>query len=114
MLVHIAVFLATALLPAVSVAAGPANDYPTAARADYVIACMASNGQSHIVMEKCACSIDAIADRITYDDYTAIETVKVMADLPGERAGLFRSSGWAKDLMDRFRQAQVAADRQCF
>lgn len=112
--VRITFILAAALLSAAPAAAGPANDYPTAARADYVIACMASNGQSHIVMEKCACSIDAIADRITYDDYTAIETVKVMADLPGERAGLFRSSGWAKDLMDRFRQAQVAADRQCF
>jgi hypothetical protein len=112
--VFAAIFLGTALLAALPAAAGPANDYPTSARADYVIACMAANGQSHIVMEKCACSIDAIADRITYDDYTAIETVKVMVDLPGERAGMFRSSGWAKDLMDRFRQAQVAADRQCF
>lgn len=114
MSVRIALIFAVALLSAAPAAAGPANDYPTTARADYVIACMASNGQSHIVMEKCACSIDAIADRITYDDYTAIETVKVMADQPGERAGIFRSSGWAKDLMDRFRQAQVAADRQCF
>jgi hypothetical protein len=112
--VRIALILAAVLLSAAPAAAGPVNDYPTAARADYVIACMASNGQSHIVMEKCACSIDAIADRITYDDYTAIETVKVMADQPGERAGIFRSSGWAKDLMDRFRQAQVAADRKCF
>ncbi|MFP5511785.1 MAG: hypothetical protein ACLGJC_01680 [Alphaproteobacteria bacterium] len=113
-LVLAAIVLGTIPLSAPPAAAGPANDYPTAARADYVIACMAANGQSHIVMEKCACSIDAIADRITYDDYTAIETVKVMADLPGERAGIFRSSGWAKDLMDRFRQAQVAADRKCF
>lgn len=112
--VFAAIFLGAALAATHPAAAGPANDYPTAARADYVIACMAANGQSHIVMEKCACSIDAIADRITYDDYTAIETVKVMADMPGERAGIFRSSGWAKDLMDRFRQAQVAADRQCF
>lgn len=112
--VRIVLVLAAIFLGTAPAAAGPANDYPTAARADYVIACMAANGQSHIVMEKCACSIDAIADRITYDDYTAIETVKVMADLPGERAGIFRSSGWAKDLMDRFRQAQVAADRQCF
>ncbi|WP_372395759.1 hypothetical protein ABMY26_08025 [Azospirillum sp. HJ39] len=106
--------LAAVGLSTVPAAAGPVNDYPTAARADYVIGCMAANGQSHIVMEKCSCSIDAIADRITYDDYTAIETVKVMAELPGERAGMFRSAGWAKDLMDRFRQAQVAADRQCF
>lgn len=112
--VRIAPVLAAIVLAAFPAAAGPANDYPTAARADYVIACMAANGQSHVVMEKCACSIDAIADRITYDDYTAIETVKVMADMPGERAGIFRSSGWAKDLMDRFRQAQVAADRKCF
>ncbi|PWC37844.1 hypothetical protein [Azospirillum sp. TSO35-2] len=112
--VRFALVFAVAALSALPAAASPANDYPTEARADYVIGCMMANGQSHTVMQKCACSIDAIADRIPYDDYTAMETVKVMGDLPGERASLFRGAGWAKDLMDRLRQAQIAADRQCF
>ena len=33
------------------------NDYPTEARADYVFACMASNGQSREVLRRCSCSI---------------------------------------------------------
>lgn len=99
--------------------AGPAwaeaaNDYPTAARVDYVLGCMATNGDSQQVMARCSCSIDAIADRITYDEYVTVETVKVMSEVPGERGGVFRDVGWVKDLMDKFRQAQVTADRQCF
>ena len=37
------------------------NDYPTAARADYVFACMAANGQSSEMLNRCSCSIDEIA-----------------------------------------------------
>lgn len=110
----------TALLAAaLALAAGharaePKNDYPTTARVDYVLGCMASNGESQLVMTRCACSIDAIADRITYDEYVTVETVRVMGEVPGERGGVFRDVGWAKDLLEKFRQAQVAADRQCF
>jgi hypothetical protein len=110
---------ATLLAAALTLAAGhagaaPKNDYPTAARIDYVLGCMATNGDSRQAVARCACSIDAIADRITYDEYVTVETVRVMSDMPGERGGVFRDVGWAKDLMDKFRQAQVAADRQCF
>jgi hypothetical protein len=48
-----------------SVAAGPVhaegNDYPTTARADYVIGCMAANGNTHEALLKCSCAIDTIA-----------------------------------------------------
>jgi hypothetical protein len=91
-----------------------ANDYPTSARVDYVLACMSANGQSQEVMLKCSCSIDAIAEEIPYADYTALETVKVMAEGAGERGGLFRNLAWAQVLMDKLRKAQVAADLQCF
>ena len=50
-----------ALLPGAGLAQSVAerlNDYPTVARADYIFACMAVNGQSRAVLEKCACSID--------------------------------------------------------
>ena len=39
----------------------PVNDYPTYARADYVFACMQTNGQTREALEKCACSIDEVA-----------------------------------------------------
>jgi len=91
-----------------------ANDYPTAARVDYVIGCMATNGQTQEAMARCSCSIDHIAAAIPYQEYVQVETVRRLQETPGERAGLFRSVGWIKDLQERFRLAQVEADLECF
>ena len=44
-----------------TVAAAPAG-YPTEALADYVLACMASNGETPDAMRRCSCSIDYIAE----------------------------------------------------
>src|SRR6266566_501344 len=62
---------AAALLPA---GAAELNDYPTAARADYVFACMKANGETRPALEKCSCSIDVIASILPYDRYVAAET----------------------------------------
>ncbi len=91
-----------------------ANDFPTAARVDYVIGCMAANGQDQLVMAKCSCSIDYIADHMSYADYTEIETIKRMRLVPGERAGIFRDVPRIRDALDRFQLLQVEADLQCF
>lgn len=95
---------------------GPAaaNDFPTAARVDYVIGCMAANGQDQIVMAKCSCSVDYIASQMSYADYTEIETIKRMQLVPGERASLFRETPRIRDALDRFQLLQVEADLQCF
>ncbi|EWY41053.1 hypothetical protein N825_30715 [Skermanella stibiiresistens SB22] len=90
------------------------HDYPTPTRVDYVIGCMASNGQTHEAMERCSCSIDHIAKEIPYTSFVQLETIRRMQDQPGERAMLFRGVGWIKDLQDRFRLAQVEADLECF
>ncbi len=96
--------------------AGPAlaNDFPTAARVDYVIGCMAANGQDQLVMSKCSCSIDYIAERMSYVEYTEIETIKRMRLVPGERAGVFRDVPGVRDALDYFQLLQVEADLQCF
>ena len=44
----------------------PANDYPTAARADYVFGCMQVNGQTRDALERCSCSIDVIASLLPF------------------------------------------------
>jgi len=95
-------------------AARAGDGYPTAARVDYVLGCMAANGQGQEVMRKCSCSIDEIAARFPYDKYVALETARVMQDMPGERASLVRGAAWVKDLQEEFRQIQVAADLTCF
>ena len=61
-----------------SLAAGPVyaadNDYPTSARADYVIGCMAANGNTHEALLKCSCAIDTIASLMPYSHYEQAET----------------------------------------
>jgi hypothetical protein len=94
--------------------AAPA-DYPTEALADYVFGCMATNGQSQDALRRCACSIDAIAAKVSYDDYVKAETVLRMQQVPGGgRAIMFRTAPWAQEMLDRLRQAQVEAELRCF
>lgn len=90
------------------------NDYPTAARADYVFACMASNGQGRDILEKCACSIDVIASILPYDDYVAAETVLSMRLTGGERMAVFRSAVSAEAIVADLRRAQAESEILCF
>lgn len=107
---------AAALAAALAVAPGAAQafDYPTAARAEYVFACMAVNGQTPAVLRQCACSIDTIAERIPFDQYERIETVMTMQQIPGERSSMFRNAPWVRDLLDQYERAQAAANLRCF
>lgn len=90
------------------------NDYPTETRVDYVIGCMAANGQDYLTMQKCSCSIDAIAERIPYEEYEAAETMMRMHDQRGELGMLFRTEHGMEEQLKAFRSAQAEADLQCF
>ncbi len=90
------------------------NDFPTAARADYVFACMAANGQSREMLERCACSIDEVASILTYDAYLEAETVLSMRRVGGERMSFFKSSAMAEEIVARLRRAQAEAEIVCF
>ena len=94
--------------------AGDLNDYPTAARADYVFACMKANGESQEVLRKCSCSIDVIASVIPYDQYVAGETIVSMSQVTGPIAGEFRSTESAKATLRDVRRAQAEAEVRCF
>ncbi len=91
-----------------------ANDFPTQARAEYVFACMAANGQDQIMLAKCSCAIDAIAKHMSYDEYVEAETVISMRMLAGERTAMFKESAWAADIISRFNEIQVEAEVECF
>ena len=90
------------------------NDYPTAARADYVFGCMSSNGQTRAVLEQCACSIDHIARLLTYDQYVQAETILRTIQVGGERVAALRSSARHKAMVANLRRAQAEADVLCF
>jgi hypothetical protein len=109
--------LAVLLLAGTSLARaeeGGINDYPTAARADYVFGCMAANGQTQQALERCSCSIDVMARLLPYDRYVQAETILRLAQAPGQRSELVRSSGMLRDMVADLRRAQVEAEVQCF
>lgn len=90
------------------------NDYPTSARADYVFACMASNGQTREMLERCSCSIDAIAERLPYERYVQAETILRMRLLGGEKTAAFRNVPVVNKIVEELRVAQTEAEVRCF
>ena len=109
---------AALLLAVIVMMAGPTvaatNDFPTAARADYVFGCMASNGQTQNILKRCSCSIDVIASVMAYDEYVQSETAIRMRMIGGEKTGVFRDAKWIQDVIDKLRRAQAEADLRCF
>ncbi len=116
-----ALLLAALLLPGAARAQGSApdaadrlNDYPTAARAEYVFACMAANGQTREVLDRCSCSIDRIASILPYDDYAEAEAILALQQTSGERATLFRDNALVRGVVADLRRAQAEAEIVCF
>ena len=92
-----------------------ANDFPTAARADYVLGCMAANGNTRLSLERCACSLDAIAEQMPYSRYEAADTaLRMQAGNLGERGAMFRDPPGVRAAVEDLRRAQAEATLRCF
>lgn len=111
-----ALFVTLSILFSTAVAQDAAceNDYPTAARADYVFACMTANGQTFETLHKCSCSIDVIASMLSYEEYEKADTVLRSQQDIGQRGIFFRESVWAKEIVDKLERAQAESTLQCF
>jgi hypothetical protein len=107
------VFVVLAL--AVSPACADGNDYPTSTRADYVIGCMAANGNTRESLLKCSCAIDTIASLMPYSQYERAETALSLqaGGGVGGRVGLFRDPPEIKAVIEELRKAQAEANLQC-
>jgi hypothetical protein len=90
------------------------NDYPTAARADYIFACMKSNGDTRRSLEQCSCSIDVIASILPYDRYVAAETFLSLSQVPGRFGTMFQSPEQARAATNELRRAQAEGEVRCF
>ncbi|TRW98736.1 hypothetical protein FNJ84_04055 [Paracoccus sp. M683] len=106
--------LAVLCLLATPAAAQEVSDFPTNARAEYVFACMATNGQTREMLDRCSCAIDQIASVITYDDYVSAETVLTMRQVSGERASMFRGMPQMTEIVATLRRAEAEAEILCF
>jgi hypothetical protein len=92
----------------------PPNDYPTAARAEYVFACMTTNGQTREALDRCACAIDTIAAAVPYADYEKAETVlRMRHETGGYLAQEFRIPA-SNAMLDQLQEAEAEADVSCF
>ena len=91
----------------------PPNDYPTVDRADYVFACMQTNGQSRESLEKCSCSIDQIAELLPYAEYVEASTIMSVGMRGGDATSLF-SSPQMQVKVHTLKLAQVEAELRCF
>lgn len=110
----IAMLTSILLLPQGAYAQDKQNAYPTVAIADYVFACMATNGETRIALEKCSCSIDIIASILPYEQFVEAETVMSMRLVGGEKSTLFRTGAEPKEAFARLKRAQAEAEIRCF
>ncbi|WP_158809550.1 hypothetical protein [Beijerinckia sp. L45] len=94
--------------------AGLVNDYPTAARADYVLGCMATNNQTRQALDNCSCSVDVIASILPYDKYVEAETVLSVRQGVGAQSRAFNATKSFDDMVANLRRAQAEAEIRCF
>ncbi|HEY7242405.1 MAG TPA: hypothetical protein VH678_00805 [Xanthobacteraceae bacterium] len=106
--------VAAAVVAPTPLGATELNDYPTEARADYVFACMKTNGETRQSLEQCSCSIDVIASILPYDRYVSAETVLSLSQVPGRFGAMFQTPEQARSAVNNLRRAQAEARVRCF
>lgn len=90
------------------------NDYPTQARAEFVFACMASNGETQQALRQCSCAIDVIASVLPYDKYEQAETVLRMRRSVGGYLGETFRTAAANNMVRALEEAQAEGEIRCF
>jgi len=88
--------------------------YPTEARAEYIFACMATNGSNQQALHDCSCAIDVIASVLPYRQYEQAETVLRMRRSAGGYLGQEFRTAASNDMIRDFEEAQSEADVRCF
>lgn len=91
----------------------PVNDYPTAARVEYVNECIANQRDSLANVYQCSCVIDRIAETLSYDKFVEAITFSRYAGLPGETGGIFRDSDEGRKVARQFRELESEAYAAC-
>ena len=106
-----------ALCGAVRAQPGRAEDsggYSTATRAEYVFACMATNGGTQEALQRCSCAIDVIVSVLAYDKYEKAETVLRMRRSAGGYLGQEFRSAPTNAIVRDLQEAEAEAEVRCF
>lgn len=91
-----------------------ADDFPTAVIADYVLGCMAANGNSFASLHQCSCSIDFIKSRMSYRDFEEANTILQVQRDRGQRGIFYREANWAKERVAQLEKYQAESTLRCF
>ena len=89
------------------------NDFPTHARVEYVLDCMAQSGGKLSTLYQCSCVIDEIAKQFSYDEYVEAATFSRYASLGGDRGGLFRDPEQGREMAKHFQSVERDASKRC-
>ncbi len=90
------------------------SGYSTATRAEYVFACMATNGGTQEALQRCSCAIDVIATLLPYQQYEKAETVLRMRRNTGGYLGQEFHSAPTNEMVRNLEEAQAEAEVRCF
>ncbi|OGT35800.1 MAG: hypothetical protein A2W28_01870 [Gammaproteobacteria bacterium RBG_16_51_14] len=103
------------IIPLISLSASAlANDYPTDARAFYVVHCMHDLGEQNLEhLYTCSCRIDSIAKQLVYVDYEFATTYERNKTAYGENGGVFRDNIPAKEMFSKLTEARKTAEQEC-
>lgn len=107
-----AIFVLFVAMPLRADAPSP-HEYPTLARVEYVQECINRAGGRQGAVYQCACAIDRIAEKLTYDQFVEASTYAKYSTLPGEGGGIFRDTDEAKEKAKLFRGIESDAYRAC-
>lgn len=92
-----------------------ANDFPTQARVEFVLACMnEQGGQSYDTLYKCVCLIDAIATEMSHNEFAEAQVFSQLRSTAGERGGVFRDPALAQSLIAKLEAAVEHGKARCF
>jgi hypothetical protein len=90
-----------------------ASDFPTVDRVEFVLECMQKNAGKQEFLYKCACVIDEIAGKFSYDDFVEASTAARYQSLGGDRGGLFRDPPRTREVAKRYAEVHRAAMKHC-
>lgn len=96
-------------------AAARANDFPTLDRVLYVQECMQAHpGPGYEMTSKCVCTLDTLAQQLSYDEFVGMNTISKATTMAGERGGTIRDAPAMAEQLKRYRALQSQAEKGCF
>ena len=91
-----------------------AHDFDTTATVRYVVECMADlGGQSDENLYTCSCRLNALGEKMSYEDYGSARKFKSYKLMPGEKGALFRDNPNGDVMIAKWEEAQAYADASC-